>query len=64
MKHLGRWEFTNSEAKEILISLDALKRTLRKRKSLREVIAEMETVAPNPGPIILLSKVSKSASLI
>lgn len=64
MKQLGRWEFTNTEAKEILISLDALKRALRKRKSLREVIAEMEMVAPDPGPIILLSKVSKSAPLI
>lgn len=62
MKHLGRWEFTNSEAKEILISLDALKRALRKRKSLREGIAEMEAVAPDPGPLILLSQVSKSAT--
>jgi hypothetical protein len=61
MKHLGRWEFTNSEAKEILISLDALKRALKKRKSLRKVIGEMEMVAPDPGPIILLSRVSKSA---
>ena len=64
MKHLGRWEFTNSEAKEVFISLEALKRALGKRKSLRAVIAEMETVAPNPGSIILLSKVSKSAPLI
>ena len=61
MKHLGRWEFTNTEAKEILISLDALKRALKKRKSLRRVIAEMERVAPDPGPITLLSRATQSA---
>ncbi len=62
MKHLGRWEFTNTEANEIFISLDALKRSLKKGKSLRKVIAEMETVAPDPGPIFLVSRASKSAS--
>ena len=64
MKHPGRWEFTNTEATEILISLDCLKKALSKRKSLRQVIAEMEMVAPDPGPITLLPKVSKSASPI
>ena len=59
MKHLGCWEFTNTEAQAILISLDALKRALKKRKSLRAVIAQMEMVAPDPGPITLLSNVSK-----
>ncbi len=62
MNHLGRWEFTNTEATEILISLDALKKALKKRKSLRKVIAEMEMVAPDPGPIVLLSNLSKSAT--
>ncbi len=62
MKHFGRWEFTNTEASDILISLDALKKALNKRKSLRKVIAEMEIVAPNPGPITLLPNVPKSAS--
>lgn len=61
MKQLGRWEFTNTEATEILISLDVLKRALKKRKSLRQVIAEMEMTAPNPGPIILLSRAAKAA---
>ncbi len=61
MNHLGRWEFTNTEATEILISLAALKKALKKRKSLRQVIAEMEMVAPDPGPITLLPKISKSA---
>lgn len=59
MKHLGCWEFTNTEAQAILISLDALKKALKKRKSLRAVIAQMEMVAPDPGPITLLSNVSK-----
>lgn len=62
MKHFGRWEFTNTEATEILISLDALKKALKKRKSLRKVIAEMEMVARDPGPIVLLSNLSKSAT--
>lgn len=61
MKQLGRWEFTNTEATEILISLDVLKRALKKRKSLRKVIAEMEVIAPNPGPITMLSRAEKSA---
>lgn len=61
MKHFGRWEFTNTEATEILISLDALKKALKRRKSLRKVIAEMEMVAPDPGPVVLLSNASKSA---
>ncbi len=61
MKQLGRWEFTNTEATEILISLDVLKRALKKRKSLRQVIAEMELIAPNPGPITLLSRAAKAA---
>lgn len=60
MKHLGCWEFTNTEAQTILISLDVLKNALKKRKSLRRVIAEMEMVAPDPGPIALLSEISKS----
>jgi len=62
MKLLGRWEFTNTEATEIFISLDALKRALNKHKSLRKVISGMEMIAPDPGPITLLSKVSRSAS--
>lgn len=64
MKHLGRWEFTNTEATDILISLDALKKALKKYKSLRKVIAEMEMVAPDPGPITLLPQAPKSASPI
>jgi len=64
MKHFGRWEFTNTEATEILISLEALKKALKKRKSLRKVVAEMEMVAPDPGPIMLLPNVPKPASPI
>ena len=64
MKLLGCWEFTNTEATEIFISLDALKRALNKHKSLRKVISGMEMIAPDPGPITLLSKVSRSASPI
>jgi hypothetical protein len=55
MKHFGCWEFTNTEAQAILISLDALKKALKNRKSLRAVIAQMEMVAPDPGPITLLN---------
>ena len=59
MKHLGKWEFTNTEANAIHISLESLKKALEKRKTLRQVAAELEGVAPDPGPVILLSATSK-----
>lgn len=59
MKHLGKWEFTNTEANAIHISLESLKKALEKRKTLRQVVAELEGVAPDPGPMILLSATSK-----
>ena len=59
MKHLGKWEFTNTEANAIHISLESLKKALEKRKTLRQVVAELEGVAPDPGPVILLSATSK-----
>jgi len=54
MKHMGRWEFTNTEANEIHISLESLKRSLEKRKTLRQVVADLDGVAPDPGPVILV----------
>jgi hypothetical protein len=59
MKHLGKWEFTNTEANAIHISLESLKKALEKRKTLRQVVAELEGVAPDPGPVILLPPTSK-----
>jgi len=56
MKNMGKWEFTNTEANEIQISLESLKRSLEKRKTLRQVVAELEGVAPDPGPVTLVSR--------
>jgi hypothetical protein len=36
-----------------------LKKALEERKTLRQVVAELEGVAPDPGPVILLSATSK-----
>ena len=59
MKHLGKWEFTNTEANAIHISLESLKKALEQRKTLRQVVAELEGIAPDPGPVILLPPTSK-----
>ena len=37
----------------------ALTKALEERKTLRQVVAELEGVAPDPGPVILLSATSK-----
>jgi hypothetical protein len=36
-----------------------LKKALEERKTLRKVVAELEGVAPDPGPVILVSRTSK-----
>ena len=59
MKHLGKWEFTNTEATAVHVSLEFLKKALEERKTLRKVVAELEGVAPDPGPVILVSRTSK-----
>jgi len=59
MKHMGKWEFTNTEANAIHISLESLKQALEQRKTLRQVVAELEGIAPDPGPVILLPPTSK-----
>jgi hypothetical protein len=59
MKHLGKWEFTNTEANAVHISLESLKKALEQHKTLRQVVAALEGVAPDPGPVILLPPTSK-----
>jgi hypothetical protein len=59
MKHMGKWEFTNTEATAVHVSLEFLKKALEERKTLRKVVAELEGVAPDPGPVILVSRTSK-----
>jgi hypothetical protein len=59
MQHLGKWEFTNTEANAIHISLESLKKALEQHKTLRQVVAALERVAPDPGPVILLAPTSK-----
>lgn len=58
IKHLAKWEFTNAEATEVHVSLEFLKKALEQRKTLRKVVAELEGVAPDPGPLILVSRAS------
>ena len=38
------------------VSLEFLKKALEQRKTLRKVVAELEGVAPDPGPVILAAK--------
>ena len=59
MKHVGKWEFTNTEATAVHVSLEFLNKALEERKTLRKVVAELEGVAPDPGPMILVSWTSK-----
>lgn len=61
MKHMGKWEFTNTEATEIHVSLEFLRKALGQRKTLRKVVAELEGVAPEPGPLLLVSRASQKA---
>jgi hypothetical protein len=62
MKHLGKWEFTNTEATEVHVSLEFLKKALGQRKTLRKVVEGLEGVAPDPGPLILVPQASQKAS--
>ncbi|HOC54009.1 MAG TPA: hypothetical protein PKI20_00160 [Verrucomicrobiota bacterium] len=59
MKHLAKWEFTNTEATEVHVSLEFLRKALGQRKTLRKVVEGLEGVAPDPGPLILLSRTPK-----
>jgi hypothetical protein len=59
MKHMAKWEFTNTEATAVHVSLEFLKKALEERKTLRKVVAELEGVAPDPGPVIFVSRTSK-----
>ncbi len=61
LKHMAKWEFTNTEATEVHVSLEFLKKALEQRKTLRKVVAGLEGVAPDPGPLILISRASQKA---
>lgn len=61
MKHMAKWEFTNTEATEVQVSLEFLKKALEQRKTLRKVVTGLEGVAPDPGPLILVSPASQKA---
>jgi len=56
MKHLAKWEFTNSEATEVHVSLEFLKKALGQRKTLRKVVEGLEGVGPDTGPLILVPR--------
>lgn len=62
LKHMAKWEFTNTEATEVHVSLEFLKKALEQRKTLRKVVAGLEGVAPDPGPLILVSRASQRVS--
>ena len=59
MKHMAKWEFTNTEATAVHVSLEFLNKALEEHNTLRKVVAELEGVAPDPGPMILVSRTSK-----
>ncbi len=61
MKHLGKWDCSNTEVNAIHISIESLKKALEQRKTLRQVVAELEGIAPDPGPVILLPPTSKKS---
>ena len=49
MRRPETWEDTDKEANKVMISLESLRKKRRSRKTLAQVIKELEKVAPPTG---------------
>jgi len=49
MRRPETWEDTDKEANKVMISMESLRKKCRSRKTLAQVIKELEKVAPPTG---------------
>ena len=55
MRRAETWEDTDKDATKVMISLEALKKLRRSRKTLDQVIQKLEKVAPPTGPFLIVA---------